>query len=136
MRRYMPAPHAHFLAHLSSLPSLRTFAQAQPRSSPVSLAYNAAVAELSRFRDRHLRIVTRYIILPSKNPRKQPLGETSINLASVSLVKDTIEKTTREGEKNASDGAGITLELHGTGGTALMPFLKQTRDETKEAGLV
>lgn len=127
MRRYMPAPHARFLTYLSSIPSLRTFVLRHSLNHEITEAYNAAVAELSRFRDKHIQIVTRYIILPSKNPRKAPSVETSVNLATVSLSSSA---TKMHDEKAAG---GLTLELHGTGGTALIPFLKQTRDETANA---
>jgi indoleamine 2,3-dioxygenase len=131
MRRYMPSGHSRFLAHLMVEPSLRDYMIKLPVDSPVTLAYNAAVAQFGLFRDIHIQIVTRYIILPSKNARRQPLAEMSMNLATASLVKTNV--CVEDTEKN---GKGITLELHGTGGTTLIPFLRQTRDETKEAAMV
>lgn len=132
MRRYMPSGHARFLSHLSTQPSLRNFVIKQPVDSPVTLAYNAAVTQFGLFRDIHIQIVTRYIILPSKNPRRQPLAEMGVNLATASLVKTGVDVE----KPDMTNGDGITLELHGTGGTALIPFLRQTRDETKEAAMV
>lgn len=132
MRRYMPSDHAAFLAQLMTEPSLRDFVIKQPVESPVTTAYNAAVAQFGLFRDIHIQIVTRYIILPSKNPRKELSADAGVNLATASLVKTSVSVE----ESSTKDGGGITLEFHGTGGTALIPFLKQTRDETNDAAMV
>lgn len=132
MRRYMPSGHAAFLAHLMTEPSLRDFVIKQPVGSPVTTAYNAAVTQFGLFRDIHIQIVTRYIILPSKSPRKELSAEAGVNLATASLVQTSVSVE----ERVTKDGGGITLELHGTGGTALIPFLKQTRDETNDAAMV
>lgn len=86
--------------------------------SPVRDAYNTAVMALGSFRDKHVQIVTRYIILASKLP---PPANTPvrINLASTTqtLMKDSTEK--------------VSTGFSGTGGTDLIPFLRQTRDDTK-----
>ncbi|RDI88954.1 hypothetical protein Vi05172_g1669 [Venturia inaequalis] len=132
MRRYMPSGHAAFLAHLMTEPSLRDFVAKQPVYGPVTTAYNAAVTQFGLFRDIHIQIVTRYIILPSKNPRKEFSAEASVNLATASLVKTSVSVE----EVGTKDAGGIALELHGTGGTALIPFLKQTRDETNGAAMI
>lgn len=74
-------------------------------------AYNLAVQRLREFRDVHIQIVTKYIIIPSRRiPSSQGGG---LNLAVVS----TNDKS----------------KLKGTGGTDLVPFLKQSRDETRDA---
>ncbi|GKT90352.1 indoleamine -dioxygenase pyrrole -dioxygenase [Colletotrichum tofieldiae] len=65
---------------------------------------------MAEFRNKHLQIVTRYIVLPSKRAK----SGAKVDLASASAAKDE--------------------QLTGTGGTALMPFLKQSRDETLRSG--
>lgn len=111
MRTYMPGPHRAFLEHVESISNIRQYAST---NADVQVAYNEAVDELSRFRDIHIQIVTRYIINPSK---KQGMAKNAgMNLA----VASTNEST---------------KSLHGTGGTALLPFLKQSRDETKGTAL-
>ncbi|KHN95177.1 Indoleamine 2,3-dioxygenase subfamily [Metarhizium album ARSEF 1941] len=90
MRRYMPGPHARFLADVSRVANVRQFVQDNRSNRQLCLAYDACLAMLSAFRDKHIAIVTRYIITPSREART------------------------------------------GTGGTALIPFLKQARDETGE----
>lgn len=124
MRRYMPERHAKFLAYLATLGSLRQYVLSNPADSALGEAFNSAVARLGEFRDRHIQIVTRYVIIPSRSkPNTDELKATK-NLATASL----------KAEKNNGSGSLDGPEmLHGTGGTQLMPFLRQTRDETKDA---
>ncbi|RFU72605.1 indoleamine 2,3-dioxygenase pyrrole 2,3-dioxygenase [Trichoderma arundinaceum] len=115
VRDYMPGPHAKFLVHAARLGSIRELALVTPVREEQHLlraAYTAATDALTQFRNKHIQIVTRYIILPSKQPWS---GPTRQNLASSSTEKK---------------GEGLT----GTGGTQLLPFLKQSRDETNFAG--
>lgn len=108
----MPGKHRAFLEHLESVSNIKSFAESTS-DSDVTDAYNTAVDELRKFRDIHIGIVTRYIIIPAK-ARNPPAPNAGINLAV------------------ASAGSGNDKELHGTGGTHLLPFLKQSRDETRD----
>ncbi|WYZ36095.1 hypothetical protein EsH8_X_000742 [Colletotrichum jinshuiense] len=113
VRSYMPGPHKRFLEHVSRMGSIREFAKlpvSTPEQERFRDAYQVATKTMTEFRNKHLQIVTRYIVLPSKKAH----GGAKVDLASTSTVKDD--------------------QLTGTGGTALMPFLKQTRDETLQAG--
>ncbi|KAE8444203.1 hypothetical protein EG329_000800 [Mollisiaceae sp. DMI_Dod_QoI] len=111
MRRYMPGKHRDFLKHIESIANIRSYAESTS-DSEVTEAYNVAVEELKKFRDIHIGIVTRYIIIPSK--QHSSTGNSGLNLAV------------------ASANPASTRELHGTGGTQLLPFLKQSRDETRD----
>lgn len=111
MRNYMPGPHRNFLNHIESLSNIRSFVSNSPIPE-VATAYNNAVAELASFRDIHIQIITRYIITPSK--QYSPTGNPGLNLAVASAK---------------SNGGAPTK---GTGGTDLLPFLKQSRDETRD----
>jgi indoleamine 2,3-dioxygenase len=113
MREYMPECHRHFLEHIESVANIRDYVQTSASGEDVTAAYNLAVARLGALRDVHIRIVTRYIIAPSRKPSHASIANSEINLAIASTNKKTV------------DG------LPGTGGTELMPFLKQSRDETK-----
>lgn len=114
VKDYMPGPHRRFLTHVARKGSIRELASQTP-STPaqerLQAAFTAATEALTVFRNKHIQIVTRYIILPARSGRK----DGPQNLASSSSKKN--------GE-----------ELTGTGGTTLVPFLKQSRDETSEAG--
>jgi indoleamine 2,3-dioxygenase len=121
MRNYMPGRHREFLAYVEKTTDIRGYATGLGASEAVRSAYKETVTALSKFRDIHIQIVTRYIITPSRNPPAAHVRrKTGINLATASSTK--ADTTTEE-------KAG----LKGTGGTDLMPFLKQTRDETREA---
>ncbi|CAE6427505.1 unnamed protein product [Rhizoctonia solani] len=100
MRKYMPGGHQLFLDHLRSLkfgPTVRALAQDSPYLAD---SYNAALQALSRFRDAHIRVVTRYVICPAR---------------SKTIVRNP-----------ALDSGSV----RGTGGTSLVPLLKVYRDET------
>lgn len=106
----MPGPHRRFLDHIETTATLRSFIE---KSGDLELlkTYNAAVEELGRFRDVHIQIVARYIIAPSR--KNASIGNQGLNLA---VASSRLKK------------AGA---LHGTGGTELLPFLRQSRDETR-----
>ncbi|KKA30368.1 hypothetical protein TD95_001034 [Thielaviopsis punctulata] len=119
VRGYMPGGHRRFLANVRETGGLRK-AVLHCRDERVREMYGRAVGALTEFRNAHIGIVTRYIVTPSRRAAGRNVGGGGIkrvktNLATVSAGKD---------------------ELTGTGGTALIPFLKQSRDETREAGLV
>ncbi|KAI9037888.1 indoleamine 2,3-dioxygenase [Aspergillus affinis] len=122
MRNYMPGPHHRFLDHLSQISNLRSYAMSHKANSAVRDAYNMAVMSLGRFRDSHVQMVTRYIILAAKtkHPKTKPTS-VQVNLA-----------TTTSTQMKDLDGK-VASGLHGTGGTDLIPFLKKTRDTTKAA---
>ncbi|KAI2465448.1 indoleamine 2,3-dioxygenase [Annulohypoxylon bovei var. microspora] len=121
VRHYMPGPHREFLECVSSMKSLKEIANEcdkcdeSDEQRQLRLSFQAATKALGDFRNRHMQLVTRYIIVPSRKKSQAPV----INLATASSRPD------RKVEK----------ELTGTGGTALIPFLKQTRDETYLAGI-
>ncbi|KUJ22923.1 Indoleamine 2,3-dioxygenase [Mollisia scopiformis] len=111
MRKYMPGKHREFLQHIESVSNIRSYAETTS-DNQVTEAYNRAVEELKKFRDVHIGIVTRYIINPAR--QHSPAANAGLNLAV------------------ASANPSSTKELHGTGGTQLLPFLKQSRDETRD----
>ncbi|KAG5986271.1 hypothetical protein E4U43_005593 [Claviceps pusilla] len=118
MRRYMPGPHARFLADVSRVANIREFVQANNKNRELCLAYDACLAMLGAFRDKHIAIVTRYIIKPSREVRARSRSRSRkpVNLTAASRNAKTKSQT-------------------GTGGTALIPFLKQARDETGEPAI-
>lgn len=115
VREYMPGPHRQFLQYAAHMGSIRELALLPPNTEEqrrLREAYVGATDALRDFRNEHIKIVTRYIVLPSRQPWKG----TRKNLAS------------------SSSGGKASQELTGTGGSCLMPFLKQARDETAYAG--
>ncbi|KAM3530511.1 hypothetical protein NHJ13051_001344 [Beauveria bassiana] len=117
VREYMPGPHRRFLVQIARMGSIRELAMVAPQTDAQQRlrdAYADATAALTAFRQKHISIVTRYIILPSKKPWQGKRGKQ--NLASSSSTSQSDD------------------QLTGTGGTALVPFLRKARDETTEAG--
>lgn len=134
VREYMPGPHRRLLEHVWRSGSIRGLA-ALPTSGPeherMQEAYATAIKTLTEFRTGHVSIVTAYIIVPSKKAAAATAAQAkdkdlAVNLATMSTMQQTAKK--EDGKESADN------QLTGTGGTALLPFLKQSRDETFDAG--
>lgn len=109
----MPGQHRAFLREMENVSNIREYITNSPCGLEVTEAYNLAIEALRDFRSKHIKIVTRYIMIPSR--KIHPNEKGGLNLAIASSAKEGKEK-----------------RLRGTGGTELLPFLKQSRDETKE----
>ncbi|KAI0140202.1 Indoleamine 2,3-dioxygenase [Xylariaceae sp. FL1272] len=120
VRFYMPGPHRLFLEAVSKMDKIRDFAMSTSscilslEQDQVRQAYQEATKALGEFRQGHMQIVTRYIVVPSR--RSAAVPSSALNLATASLQSSR-------------------SELAGTGGTALIPFLRTTRDVTYAAGM-
>lgn len=129
MRDYMPRGHALFLADVAKVANIRPFVESRKDDAALSLAYDACLAMLSAFRDKHINIVTRYIVMKARQARARSRSRSPqasrqrMNLATAS-TNNQRDRSDKE-EARAKD-------LTGTGGTSLLPFLKQARDETGE----
>lgn len=172
VRAYMPGPHRRFLEYVRSLPSIRDFAL-QPMETDEATGeqedeedhelmaergllrstFTRATRVLAGLRNKHLQIVARYIILPSRRQQQQVRsglgqqpGQRNIGLAGVAWREPpqnpvAVPNNDVDGAANGGGAGGgerkrrmSETQLTGTGGTALMPFLKQVRDETVRAG--
>lgn len=123
MLQYMPLPHRTFLLHLASHPTpLRPLVIARANTHPaLAAAYDEALAALRRFRDKHMRVVSRFIV---QQARRTPSARTR---ALLSRAEDEHLHLAVEGSADA---------LRGTGGTPLIRFLKRCRDNTTRAMVV
>ncbi|KAK1762928.1 Indoleamine 2,3-dioxygenase [Phialemonium atrogriseum] len=138
MRRYMPGPHARFLGDIQTVSNIRGFVESRHKDTQLHIAYDACLSMLRVLRDKHIAIVTRYIVVPSREVRARSRSPEAtrrkLNLATAS--RQTRPKPSTVGiafspeEGARGDGKGESLK--GTGGTALISFLKQARDETGE----
>lgn len=120
MRSYMPGPHRRFLEHVSNVANIREYVESHKSNRALSIAYDACLAMLRSLRDKHIQMVSRYIIVKSRESRSNSRSlspQHPVNLASANKVNTKNKK------------------LRGTGGTALIPFLKQARDETGEPAI-
>lgn len=137
----MPGPHRRFLEQLSATANIRNFVGNNSSNRALTVAYDACLHMLRGFRDKHIQIVSRYIIIPAKESRKsidnfrtpnyaKPASDGPIvaTNAITSYVPPTKRRGLAQPRRKKSD-------LRGTGGTALIPFLKQARDETGEPSI-
>lgn len=123
MRMYMPRQHREFLEYVEQITNIREYVLSNPTNKTLLISFNNAIAALTSFRNVHVQMVTRYIIIPSKDAGPHTVKD-KVNLATASTK-----------ERTATVGMADREELHGTGGTALIPFLRQTRDETINAAV-
>jgi indoleamine 2,3-dioxygenase len=124
MRKYMPGPHRRFLEDITKCANIRDFVESHTSNFELCLAYDACLAMLRAFRDKHINIVTRYIIIKSQESRSRSRSPEALRR------KQNIATASRQ-DKNENG----KRKLKGTGGTALLPFLKQARDETGEPAI-
>ncbi|KAL7270271.1 Indoleamine 2,3-dioxygenase [Rhizina undulata] len=133
MRKYMPGPHRRFLEHLALVANIRDYVGSHRDDTALSHAYDDCLKALASFRDKHLQVVSRYIVIQSQEAKRKASIQAATSLFSeqvkVSAPNNNVEDMTPAGLAKAEPGK---QGLKGTGGTKLMPFLKQSRDETIE----
>lgn len=132
MRSYMPGPHRRFLEHLTTVANIRSYVEAHQESTVLATAYDECLRALSSFRDKHLQVVSRYIVIMSQESKRKSLAAAAA--AATDTAKEMAIQTsdTPTNFLGLAKGEAAKKGLKGTGGTALMPFLKQSRDETME----
>lgn len=108
----MPGKHREFLESVSTLPSIRPYVQQNALDSALQDAYNECLKQLRQWRSSHIAVVSKYIVRPAR------------------LSTDSNQHTAVEDIEKASLGSDDANSLQGTGGSALIPFLRQSRDET------
>ncbi|KAK4665380.1 Indoleamine 2,3-dioxygenase [Podospora pseudopauciseta] len=144
MRQYMPGPHARFLQDVQGVANIREYVEQNKDNKSLSVAYDACLSMLRALRDKHIAIVTRYIVLPSREVRARSrsrspeVARRKVNLATASRqqpqgIAYDARGAAATAQKAADDGKKSALK--GTGGTALISFLKQARDETGEPAI-
>lgn len=126
MRRYMPGPHRRFLEDVTLVANIRDYVEAHANNQELTLAYDACLAMLRALRDTHIGIVSRYIIIKSRESRSLSRSRSP----AVTRRKLDIATASRRDKSDTSN-----KNLKGTGGTALISFLKQARDETGEPAI-
>ncbi|XP_071813227.1 indoleamine 2,3-dioxygenase 2-like isoform X2 [Apostichopus japonicus] len=73
-KKYMPPKHVEFIAAVGKGPSIRDYVL-NKRDSEVLAAYNRCLEAVQSFRNTHLQIVTRFIVVPaSKSSKGQGKG--------------------------------------------------------------
>lgn len=124
MRKYMPRQHRAFLEHVSDVANLRQYVDERRSHSKLAVSYDACLSMLREFRDKHLQIVSRYIIVKSRESRSQARSVSPRQAPKFGLAAP---------QKQRTDGS--RSQPVGTGGTALIQFLRQARDESGEPAI-
>ena len=106
----MPGAQRDLLAEVSRLPSLRVYVDAHSSDMELVNAYDEAVGALRSWRGKHIALVSKYIVQPAREAERA---------ARVDKI-----------EVNGHSEGDEEWELQGTGGSALIPFLRQARDDT------
>lgn len=123
MRQYMPGPHRRFLEHVERVANLREYVTSHRNDRALVTAFDACLAMLRALRDKHIQMVSRYIIIKSRESRSH---SRSLSPNEASKQRINLANSLQRGNSK---------KLRGTGGTALIPFLKQARDETGEPAI-
>ncbi|CAH0053643.1 unnamed protein product [Clonostachys solani] len=113
MRAYMPRKHREFLEAVSQLPTLRSFVEARLSDTGLCEAFDECTKQLRLWRSTHIAIVSKYVVRPAREAARGSENSTA--------------QRTEGADFEAAEG---DEQLKGTGGSALIPFLKQSRDET------
>lgn len=123
MRRYMPLKHRQFLGHVTDVANIRQYVEAHRSDRMLCIAYDACLAMLRDFRDKHIQMVSRYIVIKSRESRSHTRSVGPRTAPQFGLAA------------RPTNNAAKTRPLRGTGGTALIQFLKQARDESGEPAI-
>ncbi|CAG8493060.1 1366_t:CDS:2 [Ambispora leptoticha] len=169
IRQNIPGPHRRFLEDLAKVANIRQYILTRTKlplddeirgldadkDDSLVKAYNDCLNEMKNFRNKHLQIVSAYIVIQSHRGGGQfhAAGTTESSLhkdpyftrQSVTTMTHKTNTTTNTNDNSTNNTltplnhqtieSKITSKttngsLKGTGGTNLMPFLKQMRDET------
>lgn len=113
----MPGMHRRFLEEAALLPSIRSFVEKRPSDIELRNTYDECLMELRSWRGKHIAIVSKYIVQPARAAAKLQTANGVV-----------------AGDVEASFQAEDEDQLRGTGGSSLIPFLRQARDETVGIG--
>ena len=128
MRQYMPSGHRNFLEAVTKVANIREYVMSHPDNIKLQDAYNACLEKLVLYRNTHVQIVSRYIVIPSRAAAKCALPPNTepgtAGRVPAAAADDAVPVKKEKKKKNVALG---------TGGTAPVEFLKQVRDETQKS---
>lgn len=135
MRQYMPGPHRKFLQAVESVANIREYIESHRSNAQLCIAYDACLAMLRALRDKHIQMVSRYIIVKSRESRSMSRTRHHNPSAIPASRGQGIASVKYDASGGKKDDTSGGKRLRGTGGTALIPFLRQARDETGEPAI-
>ncbi|OKO98679.1 Indoleamine 2,3-dioxygenase [Penicillium subrubescens] len=113
MRSYMPGPHHRFLEDVSKIANIHEFLTSCRSDGRLSAPYSACVSALANLRNKHIHLVTRYIVIQSHKSRTLLGAE---RLLTSQTTSGTIIRSISPNNNPENEG------LHGTAGSSMMPF--------------
>jgi indoleamine 2,3-dioxygenase len=113
----MPRGHRRFLNEVERVSNIKAAIQNNPNNFQLCTAYHDCLAALARFRQKHIQIVTRYVVLMANQCRN--------------TFKEDPEVGKLESRKAAKPVS--VAGANGTGGTRPIEFLKSVRDDVLRA---
>ena len=135
MRQYMPGPHRKFLHAVESVANIHEYVDSHRSNRQLCVAYDACLAMLRTLRDKHIQMVSRYIIVKSRESTSMVHSEHHSPNSTLPRRGQGIASVKYDGSGDRTDKKLGGKRLRGTGGTALIPFLRQARDETGEPAI-
>ncbi|KAI8354831.1 Indoleamine 2,3-dioxygenase [Mortierella sp. GBAus27b] len=142
MRFYMPGPHRNFLTHLTEVANIRPYVTEKSAATakidrPAEVeklisVYDECIHQIKVFRDVHIQMVTLYIVMQAnRGPSISHGGETngvptttSKKGSSILYPQKVIFGAPYGLAKKQEEGNDV---VRGTGGTDLIPFLRQCK---------
>ena len=125
----MPSGHRKFLEAVTKVANIREYVTSHTDNITLQDAYNACLEKLVLYRNAHVQIVSRYIVIPSRAAARSALPpNTEPGTAGRIPAAAADDALPVENEKNKEEKVAL-----GTGGTAPVEFLKQIRDETQKS---
>ncbi|KAG0048096.1 hypothetical protein BGZ83_006915 [Gryganskiella cystojenkinii] len=145
LKQYMPGPHRAFLDHLAKVANLREYvlSKSTAKGSETELmvkelvqSYDACVHQIKSFRDAHIQIVTRYVLIQDR--RGPPQGWEDFRVPVVVESEKPIKHygtvtIAAAAPTNTYDEKIIVDHPMPSGIDLVMPFLKTNRNETLSA---
>lgn len=122
MRQYMPRGHRQFLEQVDKLPSLETLLEIQHDQRCTELL-NTCREALVKWRNKHINIVTRYIMLPAQAaarrnglPKLQVAG--TAGSSPITFLKTVRDETLSVAKLNSFVGGSVSIVEAGPSGVS------------------
>ena len=135
-RWHMQRSHRQFLLALSLQPSLREYIHHHRSNEVLVTAYNSCIKELVHFRSEHIKLITRYIVIPAQRQKKK----NQVGLSTTEDMKGasaTQGLSTTEDMKGASatQGLSTTEDMKGASATQGLSTTEDMKGASATQGL-
>ncbi|KAK5098020.1 hypothetical protein LTS08_006775 [Lithohypha guttulata] len=124
MRTYMPRGHRQFLDDMEKLPTLLDLAVADGAGDVILAKLEECRLELKKWRDKHIAIVARYIMLPAQAAARESEGHAvkitgTAGSSPIHFLKQMRNETVLAQEKGQEEGKKEAYELGKTNASIL-----------------